>query len=67
MTPVAKAKHSTPAKKSKRERWQAYIDDALLRTGQVNQAAIFSLDGVQWAASANFKVCDNVVMYTKQP
>ena len=45
-------------KKSKKVRWQAYVDDALMRTGQVTQAAIFGLDGVQWAASKNFQVCE---------
>ena len=50
---------SPPAqgKKSKKVRWQAYVDDALLRTGQVSRAAIFGLDGVQWAASKDFQVC----------
>ena len=36
---------TTPAKKSKKEKWQAYVDDALLRTGQVSQAAMFGLEG----------------------
>ena len=52
MTPTPPAQ----GKKSKKARWQAYVDDALLRTGQVSQAAIFGLDGVQWAASKNFQV-----------
>lgn len=52
------ASAATPVKqqKSKKVRWQAYVDNALLRTGQVNQAAIFGLDGVQWASSKDFKV-----------
>lgn len=41
---------------SKRQQWQAHVDDALLRTGQVQRAAIFSLDGKEWAASSGFQV-----------
>ena len=41
---------------SKREQWQAYVDDALLRTGQVQNAAICGLDGKEWAASSGFQV-----------
>lgn len=54
---VTPAPPAQQGKKSKKARWQAYVDDALLRTGQVSQAAIFGLDGVQWAASKNFQVC----------
>lgn len=39
------------ARQSKRARWQAYIDDALLKTGQVTDAAIHGLDGARWASS----------------
>jgi profilin len=55
VTPVPQAQ----GKKSKKVRWQAYVDDALMRTGQVTQAAIYGLDGMQWAASRNFQVCNN--------
>lgn len=41
---------------SKRQQWQAHVDDALLRTGQVQRAAIFSLDGKEWATSSGFQV-----------
>lgn len=56
---IVKVTPSQPApgkKKSKKARWQAYVDDALLRTGQVSQAAIFGLDGVEWAASQDLQV-----------
>ncbi len=45
-----------PAKQTKRSRWQSYIDDALLKTGQVKHAAIHGLDGLRWACSKNFLV-----------
>ena len=45
-----------PAKQTKRARWQSYVDDALLKTGQVNNAAIHGLDGLRWACSTNFQV-----------
>ena len=41
---------------SKRQQWQAHVDDALLRTGQVQRAAIFGLDGKEWATSSGFQV-----------
>ena len=41
---------------SKRIQWQAHVDDALLRTGQVQRAAIFGLDGKEWATSRGFQV-----------
>ena len=40
----------------KREQWQAYIDDALLKTNLVTKGAIHGRDGVQWAASKDFQV-----------
>ena len=49
-------RQSSKKAKSKSVKWQAYVDDALLKTGQVSQAAIFGLNGVQWAASVGFKV-----------
>ena len=47
-----------PSKQSstKAGKWQAYVDDALLLTGQVTKAGIYGLDGLQWAASSDFKV-----------
>ncbi|MCJ1243164.1 profilin, required for normal timing of actin polymerization in response to thermal stress [Trapelia coarctata] len=37
--------------------WQAYVDTSLVGTGNVDQAAIFSVAGdSQWAASKNFEV-----------
>ncbi|KAI7847348.1 profilin [Circinella umbellata] len=36
--------------------WQAYVDTNLVGTGQVSQAAIFGLNGSQWAASPSFQV-----------
>ena len=47
------------AKHSKRSKWQAYVDDALLKTGQVKSAAIHGLDGLKWACSKNFQVESN--------
>ena len=41
---------------SKRSRWQSYVDDALMKTGQVSKAAIHALDGARWASSSDFKV-----------
>ncbi len=41
---------------SKQSRWQAYVDDALLLTGQVTEAAICGLDGSKWAASKSINV-----------
>lgn len=40
----------------KQAKWQAYVDDALLKTGQVTDAAIYGIDGVKWAASKNLNV-----------
>jgi hypothetical protein len=40
----------------KQSKWQAYIDDALLKTEQVTEAAIYGVDGVKWAASKNLIV-----------
>ena len=48
---------AAPDKQSKLSKWQAYVDDALLKTGQVTEAAIYGLDGVKWAASKNLNVC----------
>ena len=36
--------------------WQSYVDDALMKTGQVSKAAIHALDGARWASSPDFKV-----------
>ena len=41
---------------SKQSRWQSYVDDALMKTGQVSKAAIHALDGGRWASSPDFKV-----------
>lgn len=43
-------------KQSKLKGWQSYVDDALLKTEQVTEAAIYGLDGVKWAASKDFTV-----------
>ena len=43
-------------KQSKLSKWQAYVDDALLLTGQVTEAAIYGTDGVKWAASKGLTV-----------
>lgn len=40
----------------KQSKWQAYIDDALMLTGQVTEAAIYGVDGLKWAASKNLTV-----------
>ncbi|CAG8810397.1 4219_t:CDS:2, partial [Racocetra fulgida] len=34
--------------------WQTYIDDTLLGSGKIAQAAIYGLDGTLWASSAGF-------------
>ncbi len=47
-------------KQSKLSKWQSYVDDALLKTGQVTEAAIYGLDGVKWAASKDFNVCSQL-------
>jgi len=47
---------SSQGKRSKLEKWQAFVDNALMKTGQVTDAAIFGLDGVKWASSKNFNV-----------
>ena len=44
------------SKPSKRERWQGYVDDSLLKTGQVSEAAIHGLDGKRWASSPGLQV-----------
>jgi hypothetical protein len=36
--------------------WQSYVDDHLIGTGHVTQAAICGVDGALWAASAGFNV-----------
>jgi hypothetical protein len=36
--------------------WQSYVDDHLLGTGHVSQAAICGNDGALWAASEGFDV-----------
>lgn len=36
--------------------WQAYVDTNLLKTGNVQRAAIFGHDGSCWATSAGFSV-----------
>lgn len=54
----------TADKQSKLRKWQSYVDDALLKTGQVTEAAIYGLDGVKWAASKNSNVRANVYFLT---
>lgn len=44
------------AKPSKKAQWQSYVDDALLMTGQVTQAAIHGVDGMRWASSPDLNV-----------
>ena len=51
------------AKVSKEEMWQAYVDDALLKTGQVTEAAIYGIDGVKWAASKKMSVSNKSFLY----
>ncbi|KAI9282711.1 profilin [Sporodiniella umbellata] len=36
--------------------WQTYVDNNLLQTGQVSQAAIYGLNGGVWATSAGFQL-----------
>jgi len=36
--------------------WQAYVDQNLVGTGRIQQAAIIGLDGNTWATSAGFAV-----------
>lgn len=49
--------HLPADRQTKLSKWQSYVDDALLKTGQVTEAAIHGVDGVKWAASKNFNVC----------
>ena len=44
------------SKQSKLSKWQCYVDDALLKTGQVTDAAIYGTDAVKWAVSKGFNV-----------
>ena len=50
------------SKEIQKAKWQAYVDDALLRTGQVSQAAIFGLEGTLWAASRDFQVGRHIIL-----
>ncbi|KAG0174499.1 profilin, required for normal timing of actin polymerization in response to thermal stress [Apophysomyces sp. BC1034] len=36
--------------------WQAYVDTNLVGTGKVAKAAIFGLNGAQWATTPGFQV-----------
>ncbi len=36
--------------------WDAYVTTSLVGTGTVSKAAIFGLNGAQWAASSGFVV-----------
>lgn len=36
--------------------WQAYVDNNLVGTGNVTQAAIYGTNGAQWATSPGFQV-----------
>jgi hypothetical protein len=36
--------------------WQEYVDNNLIGTNQVSQAAIYGLNGAAWATSAGFQV-----------
>jgi profilin len=40
--------------------WQAYIDNQLLATGKIAQAAIYGLNGSLWATSPGFSVSIHV-------
>ena len=44
------------SKQTKRSRWQAIVDDSLLKTNQVTQAAIYGLDGTRWASTSDLQV-----------
>jgi profilin len=44
-----------------KDKWQRYIDDALLKTDQVSSAAIYGLDGTKWATSENFNVSSDQI------
>jgi profilin len=39
--------------------WQSYVDDQLIGTGFVKQAALHGLDGNPWATSSGFNVAKN--------
>ncbi|ORZ21979.1 profilin [Absidia repens] len=36
--------------------WQQYVDNNLVGTGQVSQAAIYGLNGAKWASSPDFEL-----------
>ena len=50
-------KQADMSRPSKREKWQSFVDDGLLKTGQVSEAAIHGLDGKRWASSPTLQVC----------
>ena len=39
--------------------WQAYVDNNLVGTGNVKQAALLGHDGTVWASSEGFTVSEN--------
>ncbi|KAI8066547.1 profilin [Gongronella butleri] len=41
--------------------WQQYVDNNLIGTNQVSQAAIYGLDGTKWASSPGFELAANEV------
>lgn len=42
--------------------WQQYVDSNLVGTGHVSKAAIYGLNGGQWAVSPGFSV-SHLLMY----
>jgi len=39
--------------------WQAYVDQSLVGTGNIDKAVIIGLDGTVWASSAGFSIPAN--------
>lgn len=42
--------------------WQSYVDEQLVGTGNITQAAIVGLDGNAWAQSAGFGLKVHIII-----
>jgi hypothetical protein len=55
-TPARRVWRKPLREKNGKMSWQAYVDDQLIATRQVNKACIIGLNGGMWAQSAGFAV-----------
>merc|ERR1711874_579278 len=55
-TQLSHSRHAVEETTPKKMSWQSYVDDQLLATKEVSQAAICGHDGNIWATSAGFAV-----------